>query len=99
MASWCCPQASSGEVQPSVYVLTSYGRMAARCPTVERSRPGVHELLPAKCQNGNGCDARAALSACSPVRRRLPKSPGEYFGRLGWSMSELDFREELVDIF
>ena len=33
-----------------------------------------------------------------PVRRRLPKGPGEYFGRLGRSTSELDFREELVDI-
>ena len=53
MASWCCPQVSSGEVQPSVYVLTSYGRMAACRPTAERSRPAVHELLPAKCQNGN----------------------------------------------
>ena len=52
MASWCCPQVSSGEVQPSVYVPTSYERMAACCPTAERSRPGVHELLPAKCQNG-----------------------------------------------
>ena len=79
MASWCCPQASSGEVQPSVYVLTSYGRMAARCPTAERSRPGVHELLAAKCQNGKCGDARAALLAFVPVRRRLPKSPGEYF--------------------
>ena len=79
MASWCCPQVSSGEVQPSSYVLTSYGRMAARCPTAERSRPAVHELLPAKCQNGKRGVARAALSACSPVRRRLPKSPGEYF--------------------
>ena len=29
----CCPQVSSGEVQPSIYVLTSYGRMAACCPT------------------------------------------------------------------
>ena len=89
---------SSGEVQPSVYVRMRYERMAARCPTAERSRPGVHELLPAKCQNGNGCDARAALVAFVPVRRRLRKSPGEYFGRLGRSTSELDFREELVDI-
>ena len=70
---------SSGEVQPSVYVRMRYGRMAARCPTAERSRPAVHELLPAKCQNGNGCDARAALVAFIPVRRRLPKSPGAYF--------------------
>ena len=52
MASWCCPHVSSGEVQPSSYVPTSYERMAACCPTAERSRPGVHELLPAKCQNG-----------------------------------------------
>ena len=49
------------------------------CPTAERSRPGVHELLPAKCQNGKRGVARAALSACSPVQRRLPKSHGEYF--------------------
>jgi len=89
---------SSGEVQPSVYVPTSYGRMAARCPTASSARPAVHELLPAKCQNGNGCDARAALVAFVPVRRRLPKSPGEYLARLCRSMSELDFREELVDI-
>ena len=61
MASWCCPHVSSGEVQPSVDVLTSYGRMAARCPTAERSRPAVHELLPAKCQNGKRGVARAAL--------------------------------------
>ena len=79
MASWCCPPVSSGEVQPSVDVLTSYGRMAARCPPAERSRPGVHELLPDNCQNGKRGDARAALSAFVPVRRRLPKSPGEYF--------------------
>ena len=77
MASWCCPHVSSGEVQPSSYVLTSYGRMAARCPTAERSRPAVHELLPAKCQNGKRGVARAALVAFVPVRRRLPKSPGE----------------------
>ena len=49
------------------------------CPTAERSRPGVHELLPAKCQNGKRGVARAALVAFVPVRRRLPKSPGEYF--------------------
>ena len=79
MASWCCPHVSSGEVQPSVYVLTSYERMAACCPTAERSRPAVHELLPAKCQNGKRGVARAALVAFVPVRRRLPKSPGEYF--------------------
>ena len=53
MASWCCPHVSSGEVRPSVYVRMRYERMAARCPTAERSRPAVHELLPAKCQNGN----------------------------------------------
>ena len=55
MASWCCPQVSSeagGVVQPSIDVLTSYGRMAACCPTAYSARPGVHELLPAKCQNG-----------------------------------------------
>ena len=79
MASWCCPQVSSGEVQPSSYVPTSYERMAACCPTAERSRPAVHELLPAKCQNGKRGVARAALVAFVPVRRRLPKSPGEYF--------------------
>jgi hypothetical protein len=49
------------------------------CPTAERSRPAVHELLPAKCQNGKRGVARAALVAFVPVRRRLPKSPGEYF--------------------
>ena len=86
------------EVQPSVYVRMRYERMAARCPTAERSRPGVHELLPAKCQNGKQWRRRAALVAFVPVRRRLRKSPGEYFGRLGRSMCELDFREELVDI-
>ena len=56
MASWCGPQ-----VQPSVYVRMSYGRMAARCPPAERSRPGVHELLPAKCQNGKWGDAERPL--------------------------------------
>ena len=61
MASWCCPHVSSGEVQPSVYVPTSYGRMAARCPTASSARPAVHELLPAKCQNGRRGVARAAL--------------------------------------
>ena len=52
---------SSGEVRPSVYVRMRYERMAARCPTAERSRPGVHELLPAKCQNEVGRRARGAL--------------------------------------
>ena len=65
MASWCCPHVSSGEVQPSVYVLTSYGRMAACRPTAERSRPAVHELLPAKCQNGKWRRARGPCGVCS----------------------------------
>ena len=65
MASWCCPQASSGEVQPSVYVLTSYGRMAARCPTAERSRPGVHELLPASANTERGASRARPLWRCS----------------------------------
>ena len=50
MASWCCPQVSSGEVQPSSYVRMRYERMAARCPTAERPRPAVHELLPASAK-------------------------------------------------
>ena len=97
MASWCCPQVSSGEVQPSSYVRMRYERMAARCPTAERSRPAAR-VAACQCQNGMRGDARAGSLAFIPVRRRLPKSPGEYFGRLGRSTSELDFREELVDI-
>ena len=76
MASWCCPQASSGEVQPSVYVLTSYGRMAARCPTAERSRPAVHELLPASAKTNAGRRARGQ----SGVYSGPETSPEESWG-------------------
>ena len=46
MASWCCPQVSSeagGGVQPSIDVLTSYGRMAAAARRRTMRVPGVHE--------------------------------------------------------
>ena len=66
-----------GVVQPSIYVLTSYGRMAARCPTAERSRPAVHELLPAKCQNGKQWRRRAALFG---ARSGPETSPEESWG-------------------
>ena len=54
MASWCCPHVSSGEVQPSVYVLTSQqpspsaGELAK---TVKREIPGTEitfEVDPAR---------------------------------------------------
>ena len=48
MASWCCPQVSSGEVQPSVYVLTELST---------RFRGGALASVPctrrwSQCQNG-----------------------------------------------
>ena len=77
MASWCCPHVSSGEVRPSVYVRMRYERMAARCPAAERSRPAVHELLPAKCQNGKWRRARGPFRRVvrsGDVSRRVPGS-------------------------
>ncbi len=97
MASWCCPHVSSGEVQPSVYVLTSYDRMAARCPPAERSRPAVHELLPSAKTEGGASRARPSrrVVRSGDVSRRVL---GSISPRICRSMSELDFREELVDI-
>ena len=46
-------------------------------PTAERSRPAVHELLPPSAKTESSGDARAALLAHGPVRRRVWKSPGE----------------------
>jgi hypothetical protein len=66
MASWCCPHVSSGEVRPSVYVRMRYERMAARCPTAERSRPAVHECcLPVP---------KRKVATCARPSRRVVRS-------------------------
>ena len=76
MASWCCPHVSSGAVQPSSYVLTSYGRMAARCPTAARVPPCTSRAggLPKRKWFRR---ARGPL-AHGPVRDTSPKSWGVF---------------------
>ena len=71
--------------------------MAARCPTAERSRPGVHELrsLPSAKTEMVATRARPLwrLFRSGDVSRRVL---GSISPRICRSMSELDFREELV---
>ena len=97
MASWCCPQVSSGEVQPSVYVLTSYGRMAAARRRRARVPACTSCCLPSAKTERGATRARAVwrLFRSGDVSRRVL---GSISPRICRSMSELDFREELVDI-
>ena len=96
MASWCCPHVSSGEVQPSVYVLTSYGRMAARRRSARVPACTSCCLPSAKTERG----ASRARPSRRVVRSRdvSRRVMGSISPRIRRSMSELDFREELVSL-